>query len=82
MFTSLHTDIPVTFDVFEVFKSNEFCTVIAMIKILSFTSFYSIKELPFVSSNERNRNAITIARNVHSADNSSIEPAVLQGMKV
>jgi len=53
-----------------------------MIKILSSTSFYSIKELPFVSLNERKRNAITIARNVHSADNSSIEPVILQGTKV
>jgi hypothetical protein len=56
--------------------------VIAMIKILSSTSFYSIEELPFVSLNERKRNATTIARNVHSADSSSIEPAVLQGTKV
>jgi hypothetical protein len=45
-----------------------------MIKILSCISFYSIEELPFVSLNERKRNVVTIARNVHSADNSSIEP--------
>jgi len=50
-----------------------------MIKILSFISFCIIEELPFVSLNEKKTNAITVAGNVHSADNSSTEPAVLQG---
>jgi hypothetical protein len=59
-----------------------FLTVIATIKILSLISFYSIEELPFISLNERKRNANKIASNVHSADTSSIEPAVLLGTKV
>jgi hypothetical protein len=50
-----------------------------MIKILSFISFYSIEELPFVSLKERKRNAITIARNVHSADSLTAVLNVLSG---
>jgi hypothetical protein len=56
--------------------------VIATVKILSLISFYSIEELPFISLNGKKRNANKIARNVHFADNSSIEPAVLLGTKV
>jgi hypothetical protein len=53
-----------------------------MTKSISLISFYSIEELLFVSLNERKRNAITIARNVHPADNNSMEPAVLQVTKI
>jgi hypothetical protein len=56
--------------------------VIATIKILSLISSYSVEELHLISLNERKRNAIKIARNVHFADNSNTEPAVLLGTKV